>query len=59
MLTKMMRTMIHESDLPRNLWSFAVQYTQEISNRLPIQVLSKNKTPYEAFYLKKPLVKHL
>jgi len=33
-ILKMMRTMIHKSDLPRNLWPFAVQYTQEIVNRL-------------------------
>jgi len=55
----MIRTIMHESDLPRNLWPFAVQYTQEIVNRLPTQVLSKNKTSYKAFYLKKPLVKYL
>jgi len=34
-ILEMMRTMMHESDLPRNLWPFAVQYTQEIVNRLP------------------------
>jgi len=58
-ILEMMRTMMYESDLPRNLWPFAVQYTQEIMNRLPTQALSENETPYEAFHLKKPLVKHL
>ena len=50
--------MIHELSLPRNLWPFAVQYTQEILNKLPIQVLPNNTTFYQAFYLKKPLVTH-
>jgi len=58
-ILEMMRTMMHESDLPKNLWPFAVQYTQEIVNRLPTQALSENKTLYEAFHLKKPSVKHL
>jgi len=58
-ILEIIRTMMYESDLPRNLWSFTVQYTQEIVNRLPMQALSENKTPYEAFHLKKPLVKHL
>jgi len=35
-ILEIMRTMMHESDLPRNLWPFAVQYTQEIINRLPM-----------------------
>ena len=50
--------MIYELSLPRNLWPFAVQYTQEILNKLPIQVLPNNTTLYQAFYLKKPLVTH-
>jgi len=58
-ILEIMRTMMHESDLPKNLWPFAVQYTQEIVNRLPIRALSENETPYEAFHLKKPSVKHL
>ena len=58
-ILEMMRTMMHESDLPKNLWPFVIQYTQEIVNRLPTRVLSENKTSYEAFYLKKLLVKHL
>jgi len=35
-ILEMMRTMMHKSDLPRNLWLFVVQYIQEILNRLPI-----------------------
>jgi len=58
-ILEMMRTMIHESDLPRNLWPFTVQYTQAIVNRLLIRALSENKTLYEAFHLKKLSVKHL
>ena len=58
-ILEMMRTMMHESDLPKNLWPFVIQYTQEIVNRLPTRVLSENKTSYEAFHLKKPSVKHL
>jgi len=58
-ILEMMRTMMHESDLPRNLWPFIVQYTQEIVNRLLMRALSKNETLYEAFHLKKPSVKHL
>jgi len=58
-ILEMMRTMMHELDLPRNLWPFVVQYTQEIVNRLPMQALSENETLYEAFHLKKPSVKHL
>jgi len=26
-ILEMMRTMMHKSDLPKNLWLFAVQYT--------------------------------
>ena len=33
-ILEIIRTMMYESDLPRNLWPFAVQYTQEIVNRL-------------------------
>jgi len=58
-ILEMMRTMMHKSDLPRNLWPFAVQYTQEIVNRLPMRALSENETPYKVFHLKKPSVKHL
>ena len=58
-ILEMMRTMMYESDLPRNLWPFVVQYTQEIVNRLPTQALFKNETLYKAFHLKKPSVKHL
>ena len=58
-ILEMIRTMMHESDLPRNLWPFVVQYTQEIVNRLPMRALSENKTSYEAFYLKKLSVKNL
>jgi len=35
-ILEMIRTMMYKSDLPRNLWSFTVQYTQEIVNRLPM-----------------------
>jgi len=34
-ILEMMRTIMHKSDLPKNLWPFAAQYTQEIVNRLP------------------------
>ena len=58
-ILEIMRTMMHESNLPRNLWPFVVQYTQEILNRLPTWTLSENKTPYKTFHFKKPLVNHL
>jgi len=56
---EMTRTMMHKSNLPRNLWPFAVQSTQEIPNRLPTQALSENETPYKVFHLKKPSAKYL
>jgi len=58
-ILEMTRTMLFESKLPKSFWTFAVNYTQEILNRLPSQVLSDKTTFYQAFYLKKPSVAYL
>ena len=36
-----------------------MNYSQEILNRLPTRALSKDITPFELFYQKKPSVAHL
>jgi len=58
-ILEMTRTMLFGSKLPKSFWIFAVNYTQEILNRLPSQALPDDTTPYQAFHLKKPSVTHL
>jgi len=58
-ILEMTRTMLFGSKLPKSFWTFAVNYTQEILNRLPSRALPDDTTPYQAFHLKKPSVAHL
>jgi len=55
----MVQTMIFDSKLFKAYWTFAVKYAQEILNRLPTKAVSKDRTPYELFLQKKPLVAHI
>ena len=52
------RTMIHDQDLPMNLWEEAARTVVYVHNRTPHRVL-ENKTPKEVFFGKKPEVSHL
>ena len=56
---EMTRSMLFDTELPRAFWTFAVNYSQEILNRLPTRALSEDITPFELFYQKKPSVVHL
>jgi len=58
-ILEMTRTILLESKLLKSFWTFAVNYTQEILNRLPSQALPDEIIPYQAFHLKKPSVSHL
>jgi len=52
------RTILIESQLPLSLWAEAVEYAIYTKNRSPTTVL-KSKTPYEAFWGKKPNISNL
>ena len=52
------RVMLHDQDLPMNLWVEAARKTVYVQNRTPHRVL-KNKTPEEVFFGKKLEVIHL
>ena len=56
---EMVRTMMFDSKLPKAYWTFAVKYAQEILNRLPMRVVSEDRTPHELFLQKKPSVAHI
>jgi len=56
---EMMRSMMFDTKLPKSFWTFAVNYSQEILNRLPTRALTKKMTPFEALYKRKPLVVHM
>jgi len=58
-ILEMTRSMLLGSNLPKTLWPFVVNYTQEILNRLPTQALTEDKTPYKVYFGKKLLVRHL
>ena len=51
------RTMLNNSNLPRNFWTEAVFTVCYILNRILIRPLT-NKTSYELFYNKKPKVSY-
>ena len=54
-LTEKARAMLIESGAPKFLWSEAIAYACYLKNRVPTQVHGKYwKTPYEAFWGKKP-----
>jgi hypothetical protein len=46
-IMEMARCLLHEKNLPKNLWAEAANTTIFLLNRLPTRVLQK-KTPFEA-----------
>jgi len=56
---EMTRSMLFDTELPRAFWTFVVNYSQKILNRLPTRALSKDITPFELFFQKKPSIAHL
>ena len=56
-IVDMVRCMIRAKNLPRWLWPEAVATAVYIQNRTPTKSV-KGKTPYEAWYDKKPSVEH-
>ena len=52
------RTMLIESQLPLLLWAEAVEYSVYTKTRLPTGMI-KDKTPYKAFWGKKPDISNL
>jgi len=49
-ILEMTRSMLFDIELLRSFWVFAVNYSQEILNRLPTRTLSEDITLYKAFY---------
>jgi len=58
-ILEMMRSMMFDTKLPKSFWTFAVNYSQEILNRLPTRALTEKMTPFEALYKRKPSVAHM
>ena len=50
--------MLHDQDLPMNIWEEATRTTVYVHNHTPCRVL-ENKDPEEVFSRKKPKVSHL
>ena len=50
--------MMQAANLNASYWGDAAMAAVHIRNRLPTRALLENKTPYEAFYSKKPSVQH-
>jgi len=58
MIMGAIRAMLHNRDLPMNLWEEYSRTTVYVQNHTPHRVL-KIKTPKEVFFGKKPKVSHL
>ena len=58
-ILEMTRSMLFDIELLRSFWIFAVNYSQEILNRLPTRTLFEDITLYKAFYQRKPSVVYL
>ena len=58
MIMEAARAMLHDQDLPMQLWVEAARTTVYVQNRTPHVVLD-NKTPEETFSDEKPEVSHL
>jgi len=58
-ILEMMRSMMFDTKLPKSFWTFAVNYSQEILNRLPTRALTEKMMPFEALYKRKPSVAHM
>ena len=57
-LVETVRTMLADSKLPHSFWAEALSTAAYLINRSPTKTLS-DKTPFEAWYGKKPNVNHL
>ena len=57
-LVELARAMMLESDLPAFLWEYAILHAAYLRERAPTKAL-RDKTPYEAWFKKKPDVAHL
>ena len=57
-LVEKVRSMLVDSKLPHKFWAEALSTAAYLINRSPTKSLS-NQTPFEAWYGKKPSVKHL
>ncbi|PKI36228.1 hypothetical protein CRG98_043380, partial [Punica granatum] len=55
---EMARCLMHEKDLPKRFWAEAANTAVFLLNRLPTKAV-EGKTPYEAWYGVKPVVKNL
>lgn len=55
---EMAKCMVHEKELPYNLWCEAVNTAVYLLNRSPTKAL-ENSTPFERFSGRKPGIKHL
>ena len=57
-LVEAVRTMLHDSQLPKNFWAEALSTAVHLRNRCPSSALNK-QTPYEALKNRKPNVSYL
>ncbi|XP_073019466.1 uncharacterized protein [Primulina eburnea] len=57
-IVEMARSMMAGKGLPKSFWAEAINTTFYFLNRSPTKALP-NKTPYEAWYRRKPQVQHL
>ena len=53
-ILEMTRCMLHEKNLPKQIWAEAASTTVFLQNRLPTRAV-RDKTPFEAWYGYKPL----
>jgi hypothetical protein len=54
---EVVKAMIHDQDIPMDMWEEAVKTTMYVQNKIPHKVL-ENKTPEEMFSGEKPEVNH-
>ena len=57
-IEEMAKSMLHEKGLPKNFWVEAVYTAIYLIKRSPTKVVN-DKTPFEAWSRRKPIVKHL
>jgi len=58
-ILEMMRSIMFDTKLPKSFWTFAVNYSQEILNRLPTRALTEKMMLFKALYKRKPSVAHI
>ena len=57
-LLKCVRALLHQADLPKNLWAEAIKFAVWLKNRTSTKALG-NVTPYERLYGQKPNLSHV